>query len=182
MDDFAKMCEVGILSADDHVELIDGELVETPPMGPPDAGVVNQLARILILRLGDNAHVRIRSSVLLSRYTQPAPDLAVVRRAPRCYLHMHPQPEDILIAIEVAHSSLTYDREQKMPRYAAAGVPEAWLVNVRARTITVYTDPSPTGYRVSRTLEWTDELAATAIHGLRLTFEDILPSAYFPED
>ena len=182
MDDFAKMCEVGILSADDHVELIDGELVETPPMGPPHAGVVNELARVLILRLGDNAHVRVRSSVLLSRYTQPEPDLAVVRPDLDQYLQRHPGPRDILIAIEVADSSLTFDREQKMPRYAAAGVPEAWLVNVRARTITVYTDPSPTGYRASRTLEWTDELVAIAIDGLRITFEDILPSARFPED
>ena len=180
VDDFAKMCEVGILSADDRVELIDGELVEMPPMGPPDAGIVNHLAKILIRRLGDNADVRVQSSVLLSRYTQPEPDLAVVSRDSRLYLGRHPRPEDILIAIEVADSSLTYDREQKMPRYAAAGVPEAWLVDVRARTITVYTDPTTDGYRASHTSGWNEELDATAFRGLRLTFEDILPSAYFP--
>lgn len=182
VDDFAKMCEVGILSADDRVELIDGELVEMPPMGPPHAGIVNHLAKVLILRLDDNADVRVQSSVLLSRYTQPEPDLAVVRPDLDQYLQRHPDPRDILIAIEVADSSLTYDREEKMPRYAAAGVPEAWLVNVRARTITIYTDPTTTGYRASCTLGWTEELVATAIDGLRLTFEDILPSAYFPQD
>ena len=180
VDDFAKMCEVGILSADDRVELIDGELVEMPPMGPPHAGIVNHVAKILILRLGEDADVRVQSSVLLSRYTQPEPDLAVVRPDRDRYLQRHPDPQDILIAIEVADSSLTYDREEKMPRYAAAGVPEAWLVNVRARTITVYTDPTTTGYRTTRTLEWTEELAATAVDDLRLTFEEILPSAYFP--
>lgn len=182
VDDFAKMCEVGILSADDHVELIDGDLVEMPPMGPPHAGIVNHLAKILILRLGDNADVRVQSSVLLSRYTQPEPDLAVVRPDLDHYLQRHPDPRDIFIAIEVADSSLTYDREEKMPRYAAAGVPEAWLVNVRAQTITVYSDPTTTDYRASRTLGWTEELVATAIDGLRLTFEDILPSAYFPQE
>ena len=148
VDDFAKMCEVGIFSAEDRVELIDGELVEMPPMGPPHSGIVNRLAKVLILRLGDTADVRIQSSVLLSTYTQPEPDLAVVRPDLDQYLQRHPVPQDILIAIEVADSSLTYDREQKMPRYAAAGVPEAWLVNMRARTITVYTDPSLT--RLSR--------------------------------
>lgn len=182
VDDFAKMCEVGILSADDHVELIDGELVEMPPMGPPHAGIVNHLAKILIRRLGDTADVRVQSSVLLSRYTQPEPDLAVVRPDLDHYLQRHPDPRDILIAIEVADSSLTYDRGEKIPRYAAAGVPEAWLVNVRAQTITVYTEATSTGYRVSRTLDWTEELVATAVDGLRLTFEEILPSAYFPRN
>lgn len=182
VDDFAKMCEVGILSADDHVELIDGALVELPPMGPPHAGIVNELARVLVLRLGDNADVRVRSLVLLSRHTQPEPDLAVVLPDLNRYLQRHPGPQDVLIAIEVADSSLTYDREEKMPRYAAAGVPEAWLVNVRTRMITVYSDPTTTDYRASRTLGWTEELVATAIDGLRLTFEDILPSAYFPQE
>ena len=180
VDDFAKMCEVGILSADDHVELIDGELVEMPPMGPLHAGVVNELAYVLILRLDDSAHVRVRSSVLLSRYTQPEPDVAVVRPDLNQYLQRHPSSPDILIAIEVADSSLTFDREQKIPRYAAAGVPEAWLVDVRARTITVYTDPTTEGYCASHSFGWTEALDATAVEGLRLTFEEILPSACFP--
>ena len=67
-----------------------------------------------------------------------------------------------------------------MPRYAAAGVPETWLVDVRARTITVYTDPTTEGYCASHTLGWTEALEATAVEGLRLTFEEILPGAYFP--
>lgn len=180
VDDFAKMCEVGILSVDDRVELIDGELVEMPPMGPPHAGIVNGLANVLVGLLDPAVCLRIQSSVQLTRYTQPEPDLAVVSRDSRLYLRHHPQPADVLIAIEVADSSLEFDREQKMPHYAAAGVPEAWLVDVRARTITVYTDPTAEGYRVSHTLGWNEELDATAVRGLRLTFEAILPSACFP--
>ena len=180
VDDFAKMCEVGILSADDRVELIDGELVEMPPMGSEHAGIVNELANVLPGLLDPAVRLRVQSSVQLTRYTQPEPDLAVVSRDSRLYLRHHPQPEEILIAIEVADSSLKYDREQKMPRYAAAGVPEAWLVDVRARTITVYTDPTAEGYRASHTLEWNEALDAKAVEGLRLTFESILPSAYFP--
>ena len=180
VDDFAKMCEVGILSADDRVELIDGELVEMPPKGSEHAGIVNELANVLPGLLDPAVRLRVQSSVQLTRYTQPEPDLAVVSRDSRLYLRRHPQPEQILIAIEVADSSLKYDREQKMPRYAAAGVPEAWLVDVRARTITVYTDATAEGYRASRTLGWSEELEATAVAGLRLTFEEILPSAYFP--
>ena len=124
--------------------------------------------------------MRVQSSVLLSRYTQPEPDLAVVRPNPGHYLQRHPQPNDILIAIEVADSSLGYDREEKMPRYGAAGIPEAWLIDVNAKTITVYTEPRSTGYRNTLTLAWTEEVVARAIEGLSLVFEDILPSAYFP--
>ena len=72
------------------------------------------------------------------------------------------------------------DREEKMPRYAAAGIPEAWLIDVNAKTITVYTQPRSTGYRNTLTLAWTEEVVARAIEGLSLVFEDILPSAYFP--
>ncbi len=174
------MCEAGILAADDRVELIDGELVEMPPMGPPHAGIVNELANVLPALVGPNARLRVQSSVQLTRYTQPEPDLAVVRRDPQRYMQRHPQPADVLIAIEVADSSLAFDQNEKMPRYAAAGVPEAWLVDVRARTITVYTEPSPRGYRSSRTMAWTEEVIAAAVEGLRLTFEEILPSADFP--
>lgn len=180
VDDFAKMCEVGILTSDDRVELIDGELIEMPPMGPPHAGIVNHLAKVLILRLGDEADLRVQSSVLLSRFTQPEPDLAIVRPDSAAYMLRHPQPADILVAIEVADSSLRYARQEKMPRYAAAGVPEAWLVDVRARTITVYTGPSADGYETSRTLAWTEGLVATAVPGLSLVFEEILPEALFP--
>ena len=180
VDDFANMCRAGILTAADRVELIDGELVEMPPMGPEHAGIVNRLAKVLIVRLGDAADLRVQSSVLLSRYTQPEPDLAVVRPDPGHYLQRHPQSNDLLIAIKVAASSLHYDRQEKMPRYAAAGVPEAWLVDVRARETTVYAEPRTDGYGRSRTLAWNEEIVSTAVKGLSLVFEDILPNAYFP--
>ena len=180
VDDFAKMCEAGILGSDDRVELIDGELVEMPPIGPPHAGIVNELANVLPGLVGPDARLRVQSSVQLTRYTQPEPDLAVVSRDPHRYLKRHPQPADILIAIEVADSSLAFDRNEKMPRYAAAGVPEAWLVDVQARTVTVYTEPDASGYGTVRTVAWTEDVIASAVDGLRLTFEEILPSADFP--
>ena len=179
VDDFEHMCSAGILTADDRVELIDGELIEMPPMGPKHAGIVNRLAEILLLRLGDAAKLRVQSSVRLSNHTQPEPDLAVVKPDPRHYLLRHPQPADILLAIEVADSSLDYDREQKVPRYAAAGVPEVWLVDIRKKQITVYKEPSSDGYGYSRTVAWTEEIVATAVEGLRLTFEEFLPRAHF---
>lgn len=178
-DDFDEMCSAGILTADDRVELIDGELIEMPPMGPAHTGIVNRLANILFARVGDAAELRVQSSVRLSNHTQPEPDLAVVKPDPRHYLLRHPRPADTLLAIEVADSSLDYDREQKVPRYAAAGVAEVWLVDVRKKQVTIYTAPSAGGYGNSRIAAWTEEIVATAVEGLRVTFEDFLPRAHF---
>ena len=83
------------------------------------------------------------------------------------------------MAIEVADSSLDYDREQKVPRYAAAGVAEVWLVDVGRKQVTIYTAPSSAGYGCSRTVAWAEEIVATAVEGLRLTFEEFLPKADF---
>ena len=178
-DDFDQMCSAGILTADDRVELIDGELIEMPPMGPAYTGIVNRLAEILHPRLGDAAKLRVQSSVRLSSHTQPEPDLAVVKPDPRHYLLRHPRPADILLAIEVADSSLDYDREQKVPRYAVAGIPEVWLVDVAQKQVTVYSAPSSGGYGHSRTVAWAEEIVATRVEGLRLTFEEFLPRAHF---
>jgi Uma2 family endonuclease len=178
-DDFDQMCSAGILTADDRVELIDGELIEMPPMGPPHTGIVNRLAEILFSRLSDAAKLRVQSSVRLSNHTQPEPDLAIVKPDPNHYLLRHPRPADILLAIEVADSSLDYDREQKVPRYAAAGVAEVWLVDVGQKQVTIYSAPSSGGYGHSRKVAWEKEIVATRVEGLRLTFEEFLPRALF---
>ena len=179
VDDVEQMCSAGILTADDRVELIDGELIEMPPMGPAHAGIVNRLAKILLLRLGDAAELRVQSSLRLSNHTQPEPDLAVVKPDLRHYLLRHPQPADVLLVIEVADSSLDYDRERKVPLYAAAGIAEVWLVDVGKKQVTIYNAPSSGGYDYSRTVAWAEEIVATAVEGLRLTFEEFLPRAHF---
>lgn len=178
-DDFDQMCSAGILTADDRVELIDGQLIEMPPMGPAHAGIVNRLAEMLFSRVGDAAELRVQSSVRLSNHTQPEPDLAVVKPDSRHYLMRHPRPADILLAIEVADSSLDFDREQKVPRYAAAGVAEVWLVDVGKKQVTIYRSPSSGGYGHSRTVAWEEEIVALAVEGLRVTFEEFLPRAHF---
>lgn len=115
----------------------------------------------------------------LSNHTQPEPDLAVVKPDSRYYLLRHPRPADTLLAIEVADSSLDFDREQKVPRYAAAGVAEVWLVDVGGKQVTIYKAPSSGGYGHSRTVAWEEEIVALAVEGLRVTFEEFLPRAHF---
>ena len=95
--------------------------------------IVDRLAELLFAMLQGTVHVRTQGPVRLNEYTEPEPDVAILRRRDDYYQHGHPEADEILLVIEVADTSLLYDRHEKMPRYAQAGIPEAWLVDVMAR-------------------------------------------------
>ena len=173
VEDFAHMGEAGIFAADDRVELIDGEIREMTPIGPSHAGLVDRLAELLINRLTGKANVRIQNPIRLGRYTEPQPDLVVARRRTGYYTDRHPEAGDVLLVIEVADSSLLYDQVEKAPRYATAGIPEAWLVDVSGETITVYTAPGSNGYSEERLLRRGEEVASVAVAELRLPVDEI---------
>jgi Uma2 family endonuclease len=148
VEEYRKMGEAGIFSEDDRVELIDGEVVEMAPIGWRHALYVTRLTTLLSGfasdqgLLGRHYGVSVQNPIALRRYEEPQPDLALVEGPPSGHL---PDP------VEVADTSLAYDRERKLPLYAEAGIPEAWLVDLTTDTIEVYSEPEPTGYeRVAR--------------------------------
>jgi Uma2 family endonuclease len=147
VDDYYRMADAGILKADNRVELIDGDVIEMPPIRPLHASMVTELQNLLIKAVGDTAIVRVQNPVRLGPTDEPEPDLAVVTHPAIKYRTRHPEPADILLLVEVADSSVGLDREVKLVRYACTGVPETWLVDVNARTITRFHDPGPNGYR-----------------------------------
>ena len=173
-EEFARMDEAGILAGGDPVEPIDGEIREMAPMGPLHAGIVDRLAELLITRLAGRATVRIRNPIRLERRTKPQPDPAIARRRTDYYSSRHPEAGDLLLVIEVADSSVLYDRVEKMPRYAAAGIPEAWLVDAAAGAVTAYTGPGPAGYTEDRTLRRGEVIVSASLAGLRLLVGEIL--------
>ena len=146
VDEFARMGEAGIFTADDRVELIDGTVLEMTPIGPPHAGIVGRLTELFVTRLAGRAYVSVQNPIRLDRHTEPQPDLVVARRRRSGYTDRHPGADDVFLVVEVADSSLRHDREQKAPRYGRAGIPETWLVDLAAGTVTVYSDPGPDGY------------------------------------
>lgn len=172
VDAFARMGEAGIFAEDDRVELIDGEVREMNPIGPSHAWVVDRLAELLVTRLAGAAHVRVQNPIRLGPRTEPQPDLSVARRQ-RAYARRHPDAGDVLLVIEVADSSLSCDRAEKAPRYARAGIPETWVVDVEARTVTVCTGPGPDGYARERLLRRGDRVAATALAGLDFPVDEM---------
>ena len=160
--DFARMGEAGIFTEDDRVELIDGEILEMTPIGPLHAWIVDRLNELIVTRLAGRVHVRIQNPVRLGDHTEPQPDLVVARRS-GAYAERHPDPDDILLVVEVADSSLRYDRLEKVPRYGSSGIPETWLVDAEARTVTVYTGPGSEGYAQQHVRRRGDTLAATSV-------------------
>jgi Uma2 family endonuclease len=145
-DVFHEMIEKGILGEDERVELIEGGLITMSPIDSEHMGVVNQLAETLIRQLERRALVGVQCPIHLDDHSEPQPDLILLTPRNDFYKRSLPRPADILLVIEVADSSLAYDRTVKMPLYANAGVPEAWIVNLIDRWIEVYRDPSPAGY------------------------------------
>ena len=145
------MGETGALAPDARVELIDGEIVDMPPIGSVHAGIVNQLNRMLGQAVGDTAVVGVRNPVELSNRSEPEPDLTLLRPRDDFYKRAHPRPADVLLVIEVADSSLAWDHDVKRPLYARHGIPEVWIVDVGGGRLLTFAEPTDDGYaRVSR--------------------------------
>lgn len=140
--EYHAMGRAGILHEDDRVELIDGRIISMSPIGHPHMRCVNKLTAALVGK--GPFEVSVQNSVRLSNWTEPQPDVVLFRKeddTPTSFL-----AEDTLLVIEVADTSLAFDQKVKLPRYAAAGVPEVWIVNLGDRTLEIYQEPSPDGY------------------------------------
>lgn len=147
VDAYHAMSEAGILGQDARVELINGEIIDMAPIGSRHAAAVKQLMRMLDRSVGDQAIVSVQDPIRLDDHTEPRPDLALLHPREDYYKSAHPGPSDVLLIIEVADRSLQYDRDTKLPLYARAGIPEAWLLDLASRTLTRHCEPGPDGYR-----------------------------------
>jgi Uma2 family endonuclease len=149
---YHRMGEVGIFAPGERIELIEGEVVEMAPIGSRHSGLVNRITHILVQAVRDRAVVAVQNPVRLSRISEPQPDFAVLKPRADHYQTATPLPEDVLLLIEIAETSLQYDRELKAPLYAVHAIPELWVVDVTARTLWMYRDPQAGGYtRVEKT-------------------------------
>jgi Uma2 family endonuclease len=140
VNEFLRMGEAGILSDDCRYELIRGEVIEVPRPGSAHASRVKRLNRIFNTRLGESVLVSIQDPVVLDRYSAPLPDVALLRPKTDFYSEAHPEPEDVLLLVEVADSSLSWDRTVKAGLYAETGIAEYWLLDVRGDILIVHSD------------------------------------------
>ena len=168
--DYHRMGEAGILTETDRVELIDGEIIEMAPIGDPHVDLVIVLTGRLSAAIGPRAEVSVQNPLRLDDLTEPQPDLAVLGLARRRGV---PLAADALIVIEVAESSLAYDRDTKVPRFARAGVAETWLIDVAGRTLTRYRDPEGNAYRERDVPDLSRALALQSLPDVEVDLADL---------
>jgi len=169
------MAEKGILDGQERVELIDGEVLLMPPMGPRHIGGVARYARIFILRAGNRFTVLTQATVRLGAQLALEPDVVLLRFREDDYSFAHAVPEDMLLVVEVADSSLAYDREIKAHLYGRAGVPETWVLNLPEDCIERFTAPGPQGYARHEILRRGDKVSPIALPDLELAVDELLP-------
>jgi Uma2 family endonuclease len=146
-----------------HVELLRGEVYQMSPIGPKHFYAVMRMDHRLREALGAKAVVAAQSPLRLSEDSEPEPDLMVLRPPLDRYQEKLPTPEDVLLLVEVADTSLEFDREAKLPLYAEAGIPEVWLVNLKENLLEVYRDPRGGRYREIRLLSPEEEVSPTLL-------------------
>jgi Uma2 family endonuclease len=175
VDDFHRMLEAQILGEDDRVELVDGELVDMAPVNSAHAGALKHLNRLMVERLPD-VIVGIQHPLALGPHSELYPDLALLRpRADSC-AGGNPGPQDVLLLVEIAHTTVRYDAGVKAALYGAHGVPELWVLTLDPRQLTVFRVPVPDGYLERSTLTLDTEVAPLLLPQLVLKVGSLFPS------
>lgn len=175
VDEYYRMAEAGILGQDDRVELLDGRIVQMSPIGSRHAACVDRLTRRLAEIPEGQATLRVQSPVRLGEFSEPQPDLCLLEPRADYYAEGHPGPGNVLLLIEVASTSLPFDRDVKLPLYARAGVREVWLIDLEAELVHVFLDPVGELYRYRRDAGIDDDLTPRSLPGLKVPVSGLLP-------
>ena len=172
VEEYHRMGEAGVLD-EARVELIDGEIYNMSPINSPHSGTVKWLNRLLNRLLGDEFIISIQDPITLNSLSEPEPDVAILKMREDFYTDSHPQPEDVLLLIEVADTSLEKDKRVKLPNYAQAGISEVWIMDINEQCIEVYTHPWEDTYRNKSTYLINEVMETTLLGGRAV--KDIFP-------
>lgn len=176
LDEYEQMIADGVLTEDDRVELIAGEIVPMAAFGIGHMNSVNYLTDLLtgIAAIRQVALVSVQNAIRLPPDWEPEPDIALLKRGPYSAI---PGAADVFLVVEVADSTRLFDRNTKLPRYAAGGIAEAWLVDPVARRVERHTDPRPDGYDTVIRASPGEALTSTTLPAFTLGTDDIVRAA-----
>jgi Uma2 family endonuclease len=170
-EEYERLVELGIFGEEERLELIDGDIVEMTPIGHRHAACANNLHALFCAALGRRTCVWGNGPARMAINSVPQPDLALLR--PRSYQTGAPRSEDVLLIVEVAESSLRYDRTVKMRLYARTGIFEYWIVDVVGGGIDVYRGPEADGYRERRRAGRGESVAPAAFSDVVVQVDDV---------
>jgi Uma2 family endonuclease len=173
-DEFHRMGDAGILSEDDRVELIEGEIVHMSPIGTRHAACVGRLTALFTRRFGKRGIVWVQNPIVLGKHLEPQPDVAILKPRADFYAQKHPRAADVLLLVEVVDSSGAHDRVTKLPLYARASIPELWVIDVLSQTFEVYRQPTLRAYRLRQELRRGQRVSPLAFRRTNFRVNDIL--------
>lgn len=168
------MAERGAFGPEERLELIDGEIIEMSPIGSRHARVVDFLNDFLKSLSRTDIIVRVQNPIIASDNSEPQPDVSVVRRRDDFYRDAHPTGKDVLLVIEVSDSAVAFDRFRKVPKYAAAGIPETWLIDLESEHVEVHTEPKESAYGLVKIYLRGEQAVSETMPELALPVADII--------
>lgn len=174
VEEYHKMGETGIISPDEEVELIEGQIIEKPMKGTTHSAVNKYLEKLLENSLGDAALVRVQYPVRLDNYSEPEPDIAVVKPDDLYYASHHPTPPEIYLIVEIADTTLKRDTEFKANVYAKAGINDYWVLDISNRQLYVFREPTPTGYQNQQILSDDSSISPVAFPNITINVSEML--------
>lgn len=172
--DYHAMGEAGILRREDRVELIEGELIAMSPVGVPHAAQLLVMSELLAPQLVGRAVVAMQNPIRLGDFSEPEPDIALVRPPGRRYVDALPVPADVFLLIEISDTTLRYDSTVKAALYAKHGIVEYWIIDIAGHAVLVHRAPTAEGYAETRRATAGETLEPLALPGLRLAVADML--------
>lgn len=174
IDEWRRLGEAGIFPPDSRLELINGEIFEMTPIGCNHAGHVIRLMNFFAIRVAGKAIMNAQNPLRLGDLSEPEPDFMLLKPNPDFYSTRHPVAADMLLLVEVADSSLEFDRNQKMHLYALHRIPEYWLLNLNEASVEIYRKPAGDLYAEKRTLIASDSIALSELPEITIDIGDIL--------
>lgn len=172
--EYYRMAETGVLRPDARVELLKGEIIDMSPIGPFHGGVTNYLIQIFTAASKGRWLTTVQNPVRLDDHSEPQPDVMLLKPVGDYYRRRHPQPADVFLLVEVSDSSLTTDREDKIPAYGRAGIAEVWIIDLNELTVEVYREPHFTGYGSKSILRTGDKAVSQAFPDVAVDVAELL--------
>ena len=177
VEDYHRFIEMGVFEPEERLELWEGEFVEMSPIGKRHAGCVDALSELLRDSLNRSLIVRTQNPIILNDFSEPQPDVALLRRRDDYYRSVSATAADVLLTIEVADTTVKYDRNVKFPKYASSGIPEAWLVDLENNRVEIHSQPSESGYAFVKILQRGEIAESTVLSEIRIPVDVILGEA-----
>ncbi|HXG86152.1 MAG TPA: Uma2 family endonuclease [Pyrinomonadaceae bacterium] len=174
IDEYHNFIETGVFKPEERIELWEGEFVEMSPIGMRHVSCLNYLIEFLRDALGKTVIISPQNPIVLNDFSEPQSDIAILKRREDFYRNENATAADVLIVMEIADTTLKYDRDTKFPRYAASGIEEAWLIDLENDRVEIHGDPTEFGYSLVKILHRGQSAESTVLPEIKITIDKIL--------